>query len=632
MLHFLSNLSRRQKQMLAMAMDFISLPVLLAIAIWLRYEGLNAELLRHYFWLLVAAPLISIPLFARIGLYRAVVRFIDQKIIGVIVLGASVSVLALTFVSLMLHILPISRAVFGFFWMGSIFYLSASRFAARHWLARVSLLEDAIPVCIYGAGQAGAQLAAMMRHDSQYVCVAFVDDNPQKHAALIGGVRVYAPQELGKLIAKFEIRELLLAMPSISRSRHKQILDQLEPFKLKIRLTPSLKTLMSGQLKMQDVREVEVEDLLGRDPVEPDQRLLSQCIRAQHVAVTGAGGSIGSELCRQILRQQPKRLILIESSEFALYTIEQELQQLARQYAPDCELFPVLCSVRQQDKLETIFSSFAIRTVYHAAAYKHVPLVEHNPAEGVLNNVFGTLSVAQAAMATGVSNFVLISTDKAVRPTNVMGTTKRVAELILQAFSREQKGTRFCMVRFGNVLGSSGSVVPLFKKQILAGGPVTLTHPDITRYFMTIPEAAQLVIQAGAMGEGGDVFVLNMGEPVRIQDLARRMIHLFGLEVRSEACPNGDIEIRHVGLRPGEKLYEELLIGDNVEGTNHPLIMRAKETELPWELLQQKLERLRFACEQNQAQEIRQLLLELVAEYQPQCEIEDFLWKQRQVS
>ena len=632
MLHTLTNLPRRYKQIMAMAMDFICLPLLLAVAIWLRYEGLNPDLLRHYFWLFIAAPCISVPVFARIGLYRAVVRFIDQKIIGVIVLGATTSVLALTFISLMLHILPISRAVFGFFWMGSIFYLSASRFAARHWLARVSLHEDAIPVCIYGAGQAGAQLAAMMRHDSQYVCVAFVDDNPQKHGALIGGVRVYDARELSRLITKFEIRELLLAMPSISRARHKQILDQLEPCKLKIRLTPSLKTLMSGELKMQDIREVDVEDLLGRDTVEPDQRLLGQCIKGQYVAVTGAGGSIGSELCRQILRQQPLRLILIESSEYALYAIEQELAQLAKQYAPDCELLPILCSVRQQDKLEALFSAFSITTVYHAAAYKHVPLVEHNPAEGVLNNVFGTLSVAQAAMATGVKNFVLISTDKAVRPTNVMGTTKRIAELILQAFAREQQGTRFCMVRFGNVLGSSGSVVPLFKKQILAGGPVTLTHPDITRYFMTIPEAAQLVIQAGAMGEGGDVFVLNMGDPVRIHDLARRMIHLFGLEVRSDKHPDGDIEIRHVGLRPGEKLYEELLIGDNVEGTTHPLIMRAQETELPWEQLQHLLNRLHTACEQNQAQEIRMLLLQMVAEYQPQCEIEDFLWKQKQLS
>ena len=343
--------------------------------------------------------------------------------------------------------------------------------------------------------------------------------------------------------------------------------------------------------------------------------------------VTGAGGSIGSELCRQILRQKPTRLILLEISEFALYSIEQELSALRLSLNHTCEITPFLCNIHDADKLNKIFKAFQINTVYHAAAYKHVPLVEHNPIEGVRNNVFGTLQLAQAAIAAQVNHFVLISTDKAVRPTNVMGATKRLAELILQACSRRQDVTRFCMVRFGNVLGSSGSVVPLFRKQIMQGGPITLTHPEITRYFMTIPEAAQLVLQAGGMGEGGDVFVLDMGEPVRIIDLARRMVHLCGLEVKSETSPEGTIEIHHVGLRPGEKLYEELLIGDNVEKTSHPLIMRAQESEIAWDILQHQLQQLDTACIAFNHEQVRAILRELVVEYEPQCGIEDFLFQ-----
>ena len=630
MMQSLLNLPRLQKQVLAAVADAVFLPLTFVLAIWLRYETFNAGLFNHYFWLIVSVPLITIPVFIRIGLYRAVIRFIDQKIISVVVFGVTLSLLFLAFVSVMLHITPLSRAVFGFFWAGSILYVGASRFLARAWLLQADMTENATRIAIYGAGKAGAQLATALRAGGEYVCAAFIDDNKSVQGSTIGGVKVFAPEQLKELAERHDLREILLAMPSISKTRQKQVLDNLEPLKLKIKVTPSIQSLVNGELRVQDIREVEIEDLLGRDQVEPDARLLSICITGKRVMVTGAGGSIGSELCRQILRQRPAKLVLLEMSEYALYAIEQELTGLRQQWKLDVEILPFLGSILDSSKLDRIFTTCEVETLYHAAAYKHVPLVEHNPAEGIRNNVFGTLSVAQAAMAARVKNFVLISTDKAVRPTNVMGATKRLAELILQACARRQQHTRFCMVRFGNVLGSSGSVVPLFRKQIMAGGPITLTHPEITRYFMTIPEAAQLVLQAGAMGEGGDVFVLDMGEPVRIIDLARRMVHLSGLEVKSEATPDGTIEIQHVGLRPGEKLYEELLIGDNVEGTSHPLIMRAQENELPWEQLQTLLQDMQAACTAFDYPQIRALLLQIVAEYEPQCGIEDLIWQAQQ--
>ena len=375
---------------------------------------------------------------------------------------------------------------------------------------------------------------------------------------------------------------------------------------------------------------MELDDLLGREPVSLDSAGLHALLVDKVVMVTGAGGSIGSELCRQIVRQKPARLILLDMSEYALYAIDNELAALKKQDGLDVPVMPFLGSVLDTVKCQHMLRTFAVETVYHAAAYKHVPLVEQNPIEGIRNNVFGTLSIARAAMAAGVARFVLISTDKAVRPTNVMGSTKRLAELILQAFSEKKSATRFCMVRFGNVLGSSGSVVPLFRKQIMAGGPITLTHPDITRYFMTIPEAAQLVLQAGALGEGGDVFVLDMGEPVKIIDLAKRMVHLSGLALKSESNNANAIDIVHVGLRPGEKLYEELLIGENVVGTEHPLIMRAHEKMTPWVSLQPMLERLEAAGASFDYEAVRALLLELVSEYQPQCGIEDLIWSEQQ--
>lgn len=626
-MQFILALPRLKKQLIAMAVDAACLPLTFILAIWLRYDGFDSTLFFHYFWLIVGAPLLSIPIFIRLGLYRAVIRYIDQKIISIVVIGVTLSVLSLAFISVMTHIMGLSRAVFGIYWAGAILYVGASRILARAYLVGVDRNDDAVAIAIYGAGKAGVQLATALRSSDEYVCVAFIDNNQNMHGSSIAGIKVSAPEKLPELIKQFDIKEVLLAMPSISKARQKQVLDQLEQYKLRIKVTPSINSLVNGELRVQDIRDVEIEDLLGRDAVEPDARLMSNCIAGKSVMVTGAGGSIGSELCRQILRQKPARLILLEMSEFALYSIEQELSSLRLASNLSCDITPFLCNIHDVAKLDKIFKTYQINTVYHAAAYKHVPLVEHNPIEGIRNNVFGTLQLAQAAIAAQVNHFVLISTDKAVRPTNVMGATKRLAELILQACSRRQKITRFCMVRFGNVLGSSGSVVPLFRKQIMQGGPITLTHPEITRYFMTIPEAAQLVLQAGAMGEGGDVFVLDMGEPVRIIDLARRMVHLCGLEVKSEASPEGTIEIRHVGLRPGEKLYEELLIGDNVEKTNHPLIMRAQESELAWDVLQQQLNKLDTACIAFNHEQIRELLKELVVEYDPQCGIEDFLFQ-----
>ncbi len=622
------NLSRLHKQIVAAMVDGFFLPLTLCVAIWLRYDSLNISLMQQYGWLLLACPIVSIPVFIRLGLYRAVIRFIDHKIVYVVVMGVTLSVMVLVaLAAFATHLIGFSRGVFGIYWVSAILYVAASRFLARGYFAHRSGVAGGAPVAIYGAGAAGNQLAIALQNSSEYRPVAFIDDKKELQGATIAGIRVYTSDALPDLIVEKEITKILLAMPSLPKARQRRILENLEPLKIKTLATPPIKSLVSGLARVQDVREIEIEDLLGRDAVEPDHDLMAMCISSKSVMVTGAGGSIGSELCRQILRQHPARLILLEMSEFALYSIEQELQGLRKVLHVDAELIPFLGSVLETEKCERILRTFRVETVYHAAAYKHVPLVEQNPIEGIRNNVLGTLSMARAAMAAQVKRFVLISTDKAVRPTNVMGSSKRLAELILQAFSRTQVKTQFSMVRFGNVLGSSGSVVPLFRKQIMAGGPITVTHPEITRYFMTISEAAQLVLQAGAMGEGGDVFVLDMGDPVRIVDLATRMVHLSGLEIKVEQTPGGTIEIAYVGLRPGEKLFEELLIGDNVEGTGHPLIMRAQEAQIPWAQLQDLLAELEAACDQFDHEAVRAMLLRIVLEYVPQCGIEDFIWR-----
>lgn len=623
-------LPRVQKQMIAAATDLILLPSTFCLAIYLRYDALDMGLLRQYFWILVAIPIVSIPIFIRIGMYRAVIRFINQRIVQIAIFGVTLSVLILAAMgAFATQMVGLSRGVFGIYWMTAIMYMVISRYLARAYFLRLGGHAGAKRVCIYGAGHAGLQLASALRSGQEYAPVAFVDDKSELHGATIAGIKIHSPNDLPNLIDKLRIQEILLAMPSLPKARQKTILDRLEPLKVKIQVTSSMAGLFTGNLAFKNMREIEIEDLLGRDPVLARPDLISRCIAGKTVMVTGAGGSIGSELCRQIIALRPAMLILLDVSEFLLYTIEQELHQLKKKFKYEAPILPFLGSVLDSEKCKLIMSTFSVETVYHAAAYKHVPLVEHNPVEGVCNNVFGTLSIARAALETDVKWFVLISTDKAVRPTNVMGATKRLAELILQGLAKQKSNTHFCMVRFGNVLGSSGSVVPLFREQISAGGPITITHPEITRYFMTIPEAAQLVLQAGAMGIGGDVFVLDMGEPIKILDLAKRMVHLSGLEIKSESAPEGTIEIQQVGLRPGEKLFEELLIGSNAEGTEHPLILRAQEADIPWSELQVYLERLKVACNTFNYEEIRNLLQLTVKEYTPHCEIEDLIWRHK---
>ena len=495
--------------------------------------------------------------------------------------------------------------------------VGASRAFARFWLAGLSGGPELGRLLIFGAGTAGVQTATALGVSRQFELVGFVDDDPAKVGRSINGAPVLSAANMPDLVVSERITDILLAMPGASRDRRNRIIESLNNLPVHVRTLPSMADLASGRVSVQDFKELDIEDLLGREPVAPRNDLLARDLADQVVLVTGAGGSIGGELTRQIVLQRPRQLLLLDHNEFGLYTIHQELEAICNAQALAVQLVPLLGSVVDAPRMHALCAAYRPATIYHAAAYKHVPLVEGNAGIGVLNNVMGTLNMAHAAMEAGVHRFVLVSTDKAVRPTNVMGATKRVAELVLQALSAEPSQTSFSMVRFGNVLGSSGSVVPLFRRQLAAGGPLTVTHAEVTRYFMTIPEAAQLVLQAGAMGRGGDVFVLDMGEPVKIMDLARRMVQLSGLALRDSAHPTGDIEIVVTGLRTGEKLYEELLIGDNPEPTEHPRIMKAREPFLPWSQLQQELAALESAAAQNNVTTIKTFLLRHVQGYQP---------------
>ena len=621
-------LPRLYKQLIAASVDLICVPLIFLLSLMLHFDGSRGLVLREFIGIAAAAAVVSLPVFVRLGMYRAVIRYIDQEIIVAAVNGATISAAILSGVAFLSMPGQLSAAPFIIFWLATILYILASRFSARGILNARYGAASKVRVVIYGAGEAGSMLARAILPGHEYQPVFFVDDNAQRINTTIGGLRVFPASELETLAKTHNVSAVLLAMPAITPPQQRKILDRLAALSLVIKVTPSISSIVAGKARVQDVRKIEIEDLLSRDVVAPNLDLLSVCIEGKSVLVSGAGGSIGSELCRQIIELQPQRLVLLDVSEFALYRIEQELGALIAAQQLEVELVACLGSVLETEKCTRLLTSFQVDTVYHAAAYKHVPLVEHNPIEGIRNNAFGTLSLAEAAVSAKVKYFVLVSTDKAVRPTNVMGATKRLAELILQAFARRGTQTKFCMVRFGNVLGSSGSVVPLFRKQIAAGGPITLTHPDITRYFMTIPEAAQLVIQAGAMGKGGDVFVLDMGQPVRIVDLAVRMVHLSGQEVKSAATPDGTIGIDYVGLRPGEKLYEELLIGGNVSATAHPLIMRAKEAEFEWPVLKQMLHQLDDACANFDHNLIRLHLQKIVREYAPSSDIADNVYIQ----
>ncbi|MBN4079173.1 polysaccharide biosynthesis protein [Beggiatoa alba] len=621
----LSESSRNTKRALLVAVDIVALPVALWLGYVLRLGEVWPQGIVNAWWLFIAAPLVAVPIFIRMGLYRAVLRYVGSKALTTIVKAVTITTLILLALVVMSQTHGVPRSVFFSFWLISLLFIAGSRLVLRSYIhSYTRKARKKQPVAIYGAGSTGAELAKAMQSGWEYEPVAFLDDNLEKQGSEIHGVKVYSLDELQKLIDKVGVSQVLLAMPTLSHRRRHRILEKLEVHSVHVRTLPGIADLVSGKAKFLDIREVDSEDVLGRDAVPPVPGLIEQCIRAKNVMVTGAGGSIGSELCRQIAEYGPSTLVLFEQSEFALYQLEKEL---SAQHA-DFEIIAVLGSVTHARRVEMVLRSFAIHTVYHAAAYKHVPMVEQNPIEGLQNNVFGTWRTAEAAKAAGVETFVLISTDKAVRPTNIMGATKRLAELVLQAMAAESDTTRFTMVRFGNVLDSSGSVIPLFREQIKNGGPVTVTHPEVTRYFMTIPEAAQLVLQAGALGEGGDVFVLEMGEPIKIDDLARSMIHLSGLEVCDDDNPEGDIEIKYTGLRPGEKLYEELLIGDNVTGTEHPKIMRAAEEKISWEKMLHYKGKFEDARNNFETKKIKLLLEEVVSGYVADKDIVDPVWNQ----
>lgn len=610
---------RPVKQLVVSAFDSLLAVLAMWIAFTLRFDTLHWPQGGQW-WVYLLGPLLAVPVFTRLGLYHAIFRYSGLAAMAAtakaVALYSALLVLALVWLqSLGFAAIPRSLGIL----QPLIFLLliAVSRTTVRSWLAPRHDQRTGNRLLIYGAGSAGVQTAAAIGNAAQFVLLGFVDDDPSKTGRSINGLPVYTPTQAPEVVARLDVTDILLAVPSASRERRNQIVENLRPLPVHVRTLPGLADLASGRVTVQDFRELDIEDLLGREPVPPQRELLARNLTGKTVLVTGAGGSIGSELCRQIILESPRQLVLFDHSEFGLYRIHQELLSLLAQQGLTADITPLLGSVCNCERVSDICNRYRPDTVYHAAAYKHVPLVESNPVEGLLNNVLGTLNVAQAALHAGVTHFVLISTDKAVRPTNVMGASKRLAEMVLQALAARDTAhaaTRFVMVRFGNVLGSSGSVVPLFRQQLATGGPLTVTHTEVTRYFMTIPEAAQLVLQAGAMATGGEVFVLDMGTPVRILDLAQRMVTLSGLRVRDANHPDGDIEIAITGLRPGEKLYEELLTGDNPQPTDHPRIMQAREGFVVWETLSPDLQRLAAALQANDVAMALAILQRLVPE------------------
>lgn len=614
MLAFILGLSRPAKRFVSLVADMGLLSIAFWGAYWVRLDA-DTPITSTGHWLLLAFLIpLSLMVFIRIGLYRAVLRFVSFRVLWTVGLGVFLSTFFLMTASLYFAV-PMPRSIPIIYFAFALILIGGVRLFFR--MIYQNTKGDRIPVLIYGAGASGRQLHLAINQGAEYFPVGYVDDDSRLVKSFIQGLEVFAPQRMAELVERHHVKKVLLALPRIKKSERHAILRNLETLSCEVLSIPDMGELINGRAKIDELKEVSVEDLLGRDPVAPVDRLMRANITGKTVLVTGAGGSIGSELCRQIVRLGPKRLLLFDLSEYALYQVDKELRGLAEQRHSLVEIEPVLGSVLSRKHLARLMKQHGVETVYHAAAYKHVPLVESNVVVGVKNNVLGTLRCAEAAIESGVDNFVLISTDKAVRPTNVMGASKRFAELILQALARKQTQTRFVMVRFGNVLGSSGSVVPLFRQQINAGGPVTVTHEEVVRYFMTIPEASQLVLQAGAMGKGGDVFVLDMGKPVRIMELAHRMIRLSGLTVRDNDNPDGDIAIEVIGLRPGEKLYEELWLGERLSGTEHARIMSADEHYLEWPQLSVLLERLESACEDADQDAIMKLFLQSALSFTP---------------
>ncbi|NUW68965.1 polysaccharide biosynthesis protein [Vibrio coralliilyticus] len=629
-LNYIWGLSRFYKRLISIFVDIVFIISSFYISYWTRVGSFEIVALDSVLFVLVGTVVITVVVFTRLGLYRAVLRYLTFHALAVVSAGTLVSAISVATLAFYIDA-PIPRSIPIIYGAFLCLLCGGSRLIVRVLVAQTNK-NGRKPVLIYGAGIAGRQLAIALRNAESHKVIGFVDEDKTLKNTVLMGLTVYQVNEAQSLIDKYSVKQILLAVPSASHARRKDILNSLVHLSAEVLTVPDMQDIVDGKAKIDELKDVAIEDLLGRDAVIPQQVLMESNIRNKVVLVTGAGGSIGSELCRQILRNYPKKLVLFELSEFGLYQIDRELNILAEAEGLNIEVVPLLGSVQKVNRLTTVMRSFSVQTVYHAAAYKHVPLVEYNVVEGIRNNVFGTFYAAQAAISAKVESFVLVSTDKAVRPTNVMGATKRVAELGLQALAEKEAKdndvTRFCMVRFGNVLGSSGSVIPVFKKQIANGGPVTVTHPEIIRYFMTIPEAAQLVIQAGAMGKGGDVFVLDMGEPVKITDLAENLINLSGLEVKNSENPHGDIEIEFSGLRPGEKLFEELLIGDNVAKTAHERILTANEHFLKIDAYLQLLSELDDACHHFEHEKIRQLLLSAPIDFHPTDGICDLVWNE----
>jgi FlaA1/EpsC-like NDP-sugar epimerase len=626
MFNNLKKLSRFNKQLIMFFVDSLVLILVLLASFSVRlgyWYFPSSDLI----WLIFGAPIIGIPIFRYFGLYTAVLRYIGFDALWRVLKAASLYALIWGIIGLMSEIDVLPRSVILINWVQSILAISALRILAR-WVLYGSKLKiensHGINVLIYGAGDAGLQLVSALERSSQYNPVGFIDDSKDLQNHQVSGLNIFSVEKIGSLINRLKVNEILIAMPSVSRARRHSILNMLERFPVVVRILPGMSELAQGKVSIGDLRKVSIKDLLGRNVAEPNKKLLGENITNKAVLITGAGGSIGSELSRQIIFLQPSSIILYEINELALYNIENELSGLNMS---GIKVYPILGSINHKQRFKNVLSFFNVDTIYHAAAYKHVPMVEFNNIEGIDNNIFGTLACAQAAVEQEVETFVLISTDKAVRPTNTMGASKRCAELILQAFSVGQLHTKFSMVRFGNVLGSSGSVIPLFENQIKEGGPITVTDRNVVRYFMTISEAVQLVIQAGVMAEGGDVFVLDMGNPVKIYDLAIKMIKLSGLQVLDDNNPEGDIEIKFTGLRPGEKLYEELLVGTNTSKTENKLILRAQEETIEWETIQPLLDKLKEALNRSEYKKIRELLIKIVPDFSPKSPIVDLQYK-----
>ena len=611
----LTNLSRRQKQALMIMSDVIILLLAIWLSFALRLGVLWPDKILSNLWIFLIIPLVSIPLFIRFGLYKSVLKFMGTKVIVTAFQSITITSLFVGFAMMIFREADMPRTVILIFWFVSSILIIIMRFLYKGYLySWDNFVNDRTPTIIYGAGSAGAQIVESLRKNHEYAPIAFIDDEKSKQGTFINFTRIHPFSDLKDIIKKRKVKAILLAIPSLSEQRKRDLLKKLSKYPVEVKLLPSLSEIVSGRVSIENIRHVQVEDILGRTPVKPKTSLLKKNITGKNVLVTGAGGSIGSELCRQILKLKPNKIVLFEHSEFNLYSIDYELTSLGEK---NCEIVPVLADVKSINKVENAIKENKIDTIYHAAAYKHVPMVEKNTVEGVFNNVMGTYNVAVCARDNNIENMVLISTDKAVRPTNVMGASKRFSELVLQALNSEESNTCFSMVRFGNVLDSAGSVVPLFRRQIKEGGPVTVTHAKVTRYFMSIPEAVQLVLQAGAMAKGGDVFVLDMGEPVRILDLAHRMINLSGLSPITTENPEGDIKIKFTGLREGEKLYEELLIGKDVVQSKHPQIMQANEDFLSWQKVSSLIEDIKTNHEKLDDDSMRNVLIENVEGYKP---------------